>query len=67
MLQKHNKHVQGLMEHWKRQRKDPCYTDKRNTAVNDCFKPSNEASKADLAEYHREEMKLRRARRRGYA
>lgn len=29
--------------------------------INECYRPSNEASKADLAEYHREEMALRRA------
>ena len=32
--------------------------------VNDCFRPSRDASKADLQEYHREEMGLRKARRR---
>jgi hypothetical protein len=28
---------------------------------NPCFKPSNEASKADLREFHKEDLKLRRA------
>lgn len=31
--------------------------------INPCFRPSNEASKADLAEFHREEMGLRKAHR----
>jgi hypothetical protein len=29
--------------------------------INPCFRPSNEASKADLAEFHAEDLKLRRA------
>lgn len=33
-------------------------------ALNDCFRPSAEASKADLAEFHAEDMKLRRAKQR---
>lgn len=32
--------------------------------INPCFRPSADASKADLAEYHREEMGLRRAHQR---
>jgi hypothetical protein len=60
-----NQYVDGLREHWNRQRTDKRYTARRNTAVNDCWKPSNEASKADLREFHREEMKLRKAHRRG--
>jgi len=32
--------------------------------INDCFRPSAEASKADLVEFHSEEMKLRRSRQR---
>ena len=62
-LKKPGQYVKGLLEHWKRLRTDKRYRDKRNTAVNECWKPSNEASKADLAEYHREEMRLRKARR----
>jgi len=35
---------------------------KRDTGgINPCFRPSLEASNADLAEFHAEEMKLRRA------
>jgi hypothetical protein len=63
-LKKPDQYVKGLREHWKRQRTDKRYFDKRNTAVNDCWKPSSEASRADLAEYHREEMRLKKARRR---
>lgn len=61
---KPDQYLKGLRKHWKRRRKDKGYTDKRNAAVNDCWKPSNEASKADLAEYHREEVRLRKAKRR---
>jgi hypothetical protein len=32
--------------------------------IDERFRPSDEASKADLAEYHREEMALRRSRQR---
>lgn len=32
--------------------------------INPCFRPSNEASKTDLVEFHREEMALRRAHQR---
>lgn len=38
---------------------------KRGTGgCNPCFRPSAGASKADLAEFHAEDMKLRRARQR---
>lgn len=57
-------YLKGLRKYWKRLRTDKRYHEKRNTAVNDCWRPSNEASKADLVEYHREEMKLRKAHRR---
>jgi hypothetical protein len=33
-------------------------------AINDCFRPSLGASKADMAEFHAEDMKLRRAHQR---
>lgn len=59
-----DQYLEGLYEHWKRLRTDKGYTDKRNKAVNECWRPSNEASKEDLAEYHREEMRLRKSRRR---
>jgi hypothetical protein len=29
--------------------------------INPCFKPSNEASKADLIEFHQEDLRLRRS------
>lgn len=32
--------------------------------INPCFRPSGEASRADLIEYHREDMRLRRAHQR---
>jgi hypothetical protein len=36
---------------------------KRGTGgINECWKPSNEASKADLREFHREDLRLRRHR-----
>ena len=63
MTKKPNQYLRGLEEHFLLRRRDPRYTDKRNTAVNDCFRPSNESSKADLAEYHREEIGIRKARR----
>lgn len=61
---KPDQYVRGLRAHWKRQRTDKRYLGKRDTAVNECWKPSNEASVADLLEYHREEMRLRKNRRR---
>jgi hypothetical protein len=30
--------------------------------INPCFKPSNEASKADLREFHQEDLRLRRSK-----
>jgi hypothetical protein len=36
--------------------------DGRGGAINDCWRPSNEASKEDLREWHREDLKLRRRR-----
>lgn len=35
-----------------------------NRGLNDCWRPSNEASKPDLAEFHEEKMGIKRARRR---
>lgn len=35
---------------------------KGSGGINPCWKPSNEASKADLIEFHKEELKLRRRR-----
>lgn len=59
-------------EHFVKRRKHPTYLARvaerkragRSGAGNPCFRPSNEASKADLAEYHREEMGLRRSHQR---
>lgn len=62
-LKKPDSYLKGLYEHFKLLHKGPRYHDKRDTAVNDCWKPSNEATKADIAEFHWEEMKLRKARR----
>lgn len=59
---KPDQYLKGLREHWKLRRANKGYRDNRATAVNDCWRPSAGASKADLAEYHREEMKLRRRR-----
>lgn len=43
----------------KREAREPL---KKGTGgINPCFKPANEATKADLVEFHREDMKLRRA------
>lgn len=58
-----NQYAKGLHEHFLLRRREPTYTGRSRTPVNDCFKPSADASKADLREYHREEMALRRARR----
>lgn len=58
-------------ENYVKRRKHPNYlaaVEARKRAgrggVNDCFRPSNEASKADLAEWHKEELALRRSRQR---
>lgn len=56
------------LDHFVKRRKHPKYLAKvearkraGNGGVNDCFRPSADVSKADLAEYHRENMGLRRA------
>lgn len=58
-------------EQFVKRRKHPKYLERaaerrggRSGGMNSCFRPSAEASKADLAEYHREEMGLRRAHQR---
>lgn len=58
------------LDHFVKRRKHPAYlaavADRKRgqsgKSVNDCFRPSAGASKADLAEYHKEEMGLRRAK-----
>lgn len=55
-----DQYAKGLRDHWLQQRKDPTYEGRRATAVNDCWRPSNEATKADLAEFHAENMGIRR-------
>ena len=54
----HRKRLKALsrIKNWKRDEK---------AHINDCWTPSLGASKADLAEYHAEEMKLRRRRQLG--
>jgi hypothetical protein len=58
---KPNQYVLGLMEHFKLRRQG--VRTGRGGVVNDCWKPGAGASKEDLAEYHREEMALRKRRR----
>lgn len=58
------------LDHYVKRRKHPAYLAaqaerkraRSNTSVNGCFRPSAGVSKADLAEYHREEMALRRSK-----
>lgn len=57
-----NQYLIDLREHWKLRRQGK--RSSRATGLNNCWKPSNEASKADLREYHQEEMRLRRHRQR---
>lgn len=69
IAKKPGSYMKGLHAHWKERRAilrshAKRHPPTRRGAVNQCWKPSNEASKADLAEYHREEMRLRKARRR---
>jgi hypothetical protein len=54
-----------LRAHWKAQRRDLSKSPKakRTGGFNDCFRPSAGASKADLKEFHQEEMALRRRHR----
>jgi hypothetical protein len=63
-----NSYLRDLGEHWKERRrrmktKEVLPSRRSGNCINECWKPSNEASKEDLREYHREEMKLRRSRR----
>jgi hypothetical protein len=63
---KPDQYLKGLEAHWKERRVlrtgKGRMPSRGTNSVNDCWKPSNEASKADLREYHAEEMKLRRRR-----
>jgi hypothetical protein len=49
-------------DHFVKRRKFPKSLKRGTGGCNPCFKPSNEASKADLVEFHREDLKLRRSR-----
>ena len=62
-----DQYLKGLEAHWKERRRviktgKGKLPRRAGPSFNDCWKPSNEASKADLREYHAEEMKLRRRR-----
>jgi hypothetical protein len=59
---KPNQFLKGLREHFLLRRKGEKTS--RSGGINECWKPSNEASKADLKEFHQEEIRLRCARRR---
>lgn len=47
-------------DHFVKRRKHAVSLKRGAGGINDCWRPSHEATKADLAEYHAEEMKLRR-------
>lgn len=56
-----NQYLKGLREHWLLRRQG--HKSGRGTGVvNDCWRPSNEASKADLIEFHQENMRSRKNR-----
>jgi hypothetical protein len=59
-----DQYMKGLRKHWRDVRKGLAKAGSRIGSVNDCWTPSAGASKADLKEFHQEEMKLRRRRQR---
>lgn len=62
-----DQYLKDLRAHWLQRRADARkgkpLTRRSRGVVNECWKPAAGASKADLMEYHREEMQLRRRRR----
>lgn len=63
MRKKPNQYLKGLMEHFRMRRLHPkTYKGRGAGGINDCWKPSAGASKADLIEWHKEDLRLRRRR-----
>lgn len=53
-----------MNDNFVKRRKFPKSLKRGTGGMNPCWRPSSEASKADRVEFHQEDMKLRRSRRR---